>query len=365
MSLLVSLALAAGVALLGYRLVDERDRSAMLQDQVTRLEAENSALMTRFGRQNSTGRSGLGLGARTPVASPLEVSGYSIQAPNAGESVADGTTARGLADGSGRGAIPGPGPSPIMLNAERANGLRDSGTRDAMRREQLTAMHRMYPDLAEALGLNRENADRFVDIHVEQQMRKFDESRQLAASGNVQSSAEIKEMGQRLAASRRDAEQELAAQFGPDVMQECKTYQQGLGVRMELRGLQLELADAGMALTLGQRDDLVAAIVREQQASANVDSKRLTAEVRIAQAQASYQRIGSTARAVLSAGQFERFDARQRQRYRSRWPPATLQGLATLHPEASLLRGAMRAPQLVTPLRPGAARGPRPWLRAP
>ena len=44
---------------------------------------------------------------------------------------------------------------------------------------------------------------------------------------------------------------------------------------------------------------------------------------------------------------------------------ATLQGLATLHPEASLLRGAMRAPQLVTPLRPGAARGPRPWLRAP
>lgn len=311
---LALMALAVGVALLGDRLGAERDRSATLQSQVARLEAENSALLTRFGRQVGAGRSGPGLGARTPLSPTLDARGHPLAAAHPGGLGSPGAGAQGPAEGSGRGVTPAPGVLPFSRNAERANALHDPATRDAMRRQQLAAMHRMYPDLAEALGLSRENADRFLEMQVEQQMRKIDESRQLAASGSVQSSAEMKELGRRLAASTRDADEELAAHFDPNVVQDWKTYQQGLGARMELRGLQLELADAGMALTLGQRDDLVAAMVREQQASANAGSKRLTAEARIARAEASYQRLEGTARVVLSAEQFARFDARQRQR---------------------------------------------------
>ena len=79
---------------------------------------------------------------------------------------------------------------------------------------------------------------------------------------------------------------------------------------MELRDLQLELADAGMALTSAQRESLVAAMVREQGSGTKV----LSGDARVQQAEASYRRMQSAARAVLSAEQFARFDARQRQR---------------------------------------------------
>ncbi len=183
-----------------------------------------------------------------------------------------------------------------------------------MRRQQLAAMHRRYPDLAQALGLSRENADRFIEMQVEQQMRKIDESLQLAASGRTKSSVEMKEAGRRMDAARRDADRALAAQFGPEVLQNWETYQRGLGARMELRGLQLELADAGMALTSAQRDTRATAMVREQQASGFAGSKKTTAAVRIGQSEASYERLQAAARAVLSAEQFARFDARERQR---------------------------------------------------
>ena len=312
---LLSVGLAVAAAVLGQRLGAERERSATLQGEVGRLQAENSALLAHVERQLAGTRPGAMRGARTPESSTPAAGGDPFRAAGSGGSALPG----GLpGDGDGPASAPAPGsPGPPMRpDRDRLNALQDPAARDAMRRQQKVALHRRYPDLAEALGLSRENADRFIDLLVEQQMRKIDESLQLAGSGDARSSAEMKAAGQRMAAAQADSERELAAQFGPAVAKEWQTYQQGLGARMELRGLQMELVDAGMALTLGQRDDLVAAMVREQDLGAQAGSKKLPAEARIQQAEASYQRLQDTARTVLSPEQFARFDARQRQRLR-------------------------------------------------
>jgi hypothetical protein len=311
---LLSVGLAVAAALFGHRLDAERDRSAALQSQVKRLVAENSALLAHLERQGASGRLGSGMGARTPMSPPPAASGDPVPAERPSGLASPALAQPRTGDGATRGVAPGPNALPIGSNADRLGALHDPATRDAMRRQQSAAMRRMYPDLAESLGLSRENADRFIEMQVEQQLRKVDESLRLAASGGARSSTEMKDAGRRMAEAQRDAERELAAQFGPDVLQNWKTYQQGLGARMELRGLQLELADAGMALTLPQRDALVAAMLREQQTSGNAGSKKLTTEARIDQAAASFERLQDAARAVLNAEQLARFDARQRQR---------------------------------------------------
>jgi hypothetical protein len=303
---LLSVGLAVSVALLDRRLEAERDRSASLQSQVSRLAAEKSALLAHLERQAASGAAGSGLGARIPVLPGSESTGRPLQT---GNPAAQSLGAAG--DGTARGDASGP---PYNRAVDRSLALNDPATRDAMRRQQAAAMHRRYPDLADALGLSRESADRFIELQVDRQMRKIDESLQFAAATGERSSAEMKEAGSRFAAAQRDSDEALAAQFGPDVAQRWKTYQQGLGARMELRSLQLELVDAGMALTPAQRDALVAAMVSEQQAGGPAGSKGLTAEARMAQSEASYRRLQDTARTVLSANQFARFDARQRQR---------------------------------------------------
>jgi hypothetical protein len=313
---LVSVGLAVMVALLDHRLDSERDRSATLQGQVDRLEAERSALLAHVERQAASGRLGTLPGARVPGSPGTEAAGTPFQAASTDAAGLPTDAPRSPQYGAARDGAPGLAGGPAMGRMlDRASALHDPATRDALRREQSAAMHRRYPDLAQALGLSRENAERFIDLQVEQQMQKIDESLQFgAAGGGARSSAAMKEAGSRLAAAQRDADQAVAAQFGPEVLQQWKTYQQGLGARMELRGLQLELLDAGMALTTAQRDTLVAAMVREQQAGGLAGSKGLTAEARMAQAEASYGRLQDAARSVLGADQFARFDARQRQR---------------------------------------------------
>ena len=311
---LLSVGLAVATLLLGQRLGAERERTEALQSQVGRLQAANAALLAHAERQAIAGRLGPGLGARNPgLAAPAAGGAPLLAADTEGSGRPAGAVA-GVASGPAGAYARGSNGLPARARADRSSALRDPAARDAMRRQQLAAMHRRYPDLAEALGLSRADADRFIEMQVDQQMRKIDEAQQLAAVGGARSSVEMKLTGERLAAAQRDADQALAGQFGPEVMQDWKSYQQGLGARTELRGLQLELIDAGMALSVGQRDSLVAAMVREQQVGAQAGSKKLTPEARIVQSEASYQRLQTAARAVLNAEQFARFDARQRQR---------------------------------------------------
>jgi hypothetical protein len=283
-----------------------------LQGQLGRLQAENSALLAHVERQAAYGRLGTPPGARIPGLAATEAAGTRL--PDARYSAAGLPTdaVPGPQDGASRDGAPDLAGPAMSRTLDRASALHDPATRDALRRQQSVAMHRRYPDLAEALGLSRENAERFIDLQVEQQMRKIDESLQLGAG--ARSSADMKAAGSRLEAMHRDADRTVAAQFGHEVLENWKNYQQGLGARMELRGLQLELVDAGLALTAAQRDALVAAMVREQQDGGLAGTKGATAEARMAHAQASYQRLQNAARAVLGADQFERFDARQRQR---------------------------------------------------
>jgi len=304
---LLALSLAAATTTLGLRLVAERDRGVALQQRIDRLEAENVALMAQYQRGAGSGRVGSDVGTRSPGTAPAGASLDPLARPRP---VPPPASAIDPADGVDRDPTPPPSAAPRSRALERANALQDPSARAAMRRQQSAAMHRMYPDLAESLGIGREGADRFIDVLVEQQMRKVDATARLAASDDSRNADEMRLAGQRLAAANRTMDQELSAQFGDDVLQAWKTYQQGQGARMELRDLQLELADAGMALTSAQRESLVAAMVREQGSGTKV----LSGDARVQQAEASYRRMQSAARAVLSAEQFARFDARQRQR---------------------------------------------------
>lgn len=302
---LLALALAGATVTIGLRLGTERDRNAALQQRVQRLEAENAALLAQVRGRPGLDRPGAGGGARDPgTSSPAMSSDLPARSRTA-------VPPAGANQPAGDGDLaPPPASAPRSRALDRVSALQDPAAREAMRRQQSAAMHRMYPDLAEALGLGRDGADRFIDLLVEQQMRKIEASSRLAAADGPRDAEARQAAGQRLAAAGRDTDRELAAQFGDDVLQAWKNYQQGQGARLELRDLQLELVDAGIALTPTQRDALVAAMVREQGSG----NKVLSGDARLQQAEASYQRLQSAARAVLSAEQFARFDARQRQR---------------------------------------------------
>jgi hypothetical protein len=219
----------------------------------------------------------------------------------------------------------------------------DAATRDALRRQQRLAMRRMYPDLAKSLDLSAEDAARFLDAVIEQNLRVGDEGREWRATGASAGSAGAQALRRRLEDLRRESETDLASRFGEDTMRRWRSYQESAPARMEVRNLQLELLDAGMPLDESQRQRMLDAYVAEQRTrleaartaaatasssgpatagaatpwtratGAGADSSGAAAQMQraVTEAEQRYQRLRSTFTGILTAEQLARFDENQ------------------------------------------------------
>jgi hypothetical protein len=129
-----------------------------------------------------------------------------------------------------------------------------------MMRTQLRAnFKRLHADIGARLGLSQEDANKLIDLLLDQQMAVIDRGRQDRTSNATPE--------QRAAAYGAQQEKDLAdisALIGAGKMDEYKAYQETLPSRQEVDMLsrQLEAGDAN--LTADQRDRLVTALAEER-----------------------------------------------------------------------------------------------------
>lgn len=140
--------------------------------------------------------------------------------------------------------------------------MNDPEYREAMRTQHRMGLNQSYPDLAEELGLSAEQANRFLDLLVDQQLRFSQDAD--AFSGRPSDPTQIAEM-QRKAEERHRANQaEIAALLGDGGMQQWQEYQQTMGSRFRIRQLSSALEGTGSPLTPDQAKPLRQALAQRE-----------------------------------------------------------------------------------------------------
>lgn len=153
---------------------------------------------------------------------------------------------------------------PMMMMDRQRQLLQDPEYRKAMLAQQKYAMHRMYPDLRSALGLQPQEADLLMDLLAEQQLNLMSNQPPFRGRGQPPDAAEMERYQQQLQQQQRERDAQIASLLGDSKLQEWQSYQKTLGARMQIRELRTEWAEAGMPLREGQIEPLVNALAEEQ-----------------------------------------------------------------------------------------------------
>ena len=124
--------------------------------------------------------------------------------------------------------------------------------RAAMREQRKIGMRQMYPELEEATGMSRDQADRLFELLTDQQMNDMDN--QPRADGDT------RQWIQQLQQRQRELDSQLAAELGSDTYNKWKEYQGSLPARFQVRSLNAQLGSAGVPLRGEQAENLVAAL---------------------------------------------------------------------------------------------------------
>jgi len=122
-----------------------------------------------------------------------------------------------------------------------------------MRANMRTYNRRMYADVGEALGLDKQTAAKLVDLITEQQTAGFDAR-----------SADPGEPVPDWDAIHRQQEKEIADLIGPDKMMSLEQYQQSMPARQEFAMLAQQLEGSDLPLTQDQSKKLLEAYVTER-----------------------------------------------------------------------------------------------------
>ena len=147
--------------------------------------------------------------------------------------------------------------------ARRRELMQDPTYREAVRKQQRVHMDAMYPGLAEALALTDDEKNRFLDLLSQQQtdeMAKASES----MAWDINDRKAIEAMHDAVAERQKRYQQEIEAQFGPNVRQKWTEYQETLGHRHRVAALQSQLALAGTPLDTEQSKAVLNVLVEEQ-----------------------------------------------------------------------------------------------------
>jgi hypothetical protein len=142
--------------------------------------------------------------------------------------------------------------------------LNDPEYREAMRTRHRMSMDQTYPDLAADLGLTREQADEFMDLLADQQLRMTGGFELAEVDGSDPSRRDL--LQAKFEERRRMDQEEQLQLLGADGMQRWEDYQKTTGARMRVRQLDTAFQSAGMPLSDDQRSQLKTALAeRERQ----------------------------------------------------------------------------------------------------
>ena len=119
---------------------------------------------------------------------------------------------------------------------------------------------RMHADIGDKLGLGKDEANKLIDLMIDQQVSLMERGRQERGSDQTPE--------QRAASWSAQQEKnlaEVAALIGSEKMEAYKAYQDTLPARQEVDMLSRQLEANDLALSKGQRDLLVTALAEERQ----------------------------------------------------------------------------------------------------
>jgi hypothetical protein len=162
--------------------------------------------------------------------------------------------------------------------------MQDPDYREALRVQQRSNMARIYPGVAQDLGLTAEQTEQLFDLLAEQQLRNSDQVDSMWDTEGLDP-ADLQQrqqkMQQRWTEMQQKNDAELAAQIGPDKLQAWKEYQSTLGARHQAEQLRATLVNRGVSLSDDANHAVVKAYAEAQKAEmqdyanmarANVDS---------------------------------------------------------------------------------------------
>jgi len=205
--------------------------------------------------------------------------------------------------------------------------LRDPEYRQAMRTQQRFSLQQIHPDLALELNISQEQADRLLDLLVDQHLRNMEGSADFPAD-RPPTQAEIAQM-QKTVQQRQLADRaEIGALLGSNGQQQWQDYQNSMGARMRVRQLGSALDNAGSPLRDDQRQPLRDALaqferqtredrqwqVETRDFAAMTAADRLTwQEEQLERTERSYERARESVAHILTSEQLQTYRDLQEQ----------------------------------------------------
>lgn len=157
------------------------------------------------------------------------------------------------------GARPAADVRPERSDRTRRPPERTEAMQKMMRSQVRANFKRLHGDIGDKLGLDRDGANRLIDLMVEQQMAQAERGRRQRDSNLTpdQRSAEW-------AAQNEKNLAEVSALIGADKIEAYKTYQEAAPARQEVDMLSRQLEANDLVLSKDQRDRMVTALADER-----------------------------------------------------------------------------------------------------
>ena len=213
----------------------EHNRTDALQARVTELEHAESALSSSTAHEESRGA-----GASTPQPSEARPSAPKTAVTRLGKDRA-----------ADAGAL--------------SRRLTNPTYRDAQLAYSRLEIERQYPDLAAALNLSPDDANRLLDLLTRQAMSQREYELKLQEQGGLPDEAAVRARQRQNEERRKAVEAERAALLGDAKLRELNQYLESLGARAQVRELRTMLAESDFPLRRDQVAPLVESLAAEQQ----------------------------------------------------------------------------------------------------
>lgn len=176
--------------------------------------------------------------------------------------------------------------------------LRNPEYRAAMQLQHKVMLGHNYPGLAAELGLSSEEADRFLDLLADHQLRSMERSVFMEMSSGDR--GDMEQMERNYREWQQIAQREIADFLGPEKTQAWHEYQSSLGVRHQVAQLRSTFAARGAPLQEHQVKPLQRALAETEQHASQMMS----------------QLLGSTSASTGTSAELQLLEEEQLQRMR-------------------------------------------------
>jgi hypothetical protein len=199
------------------------------------------------------------------------------------------------------------GEQDVAINVQGPRPDRMPGYQKMMRGQIRANNRRMYGDVAEQLGLSKEDAGKLIDLLSEQQ---------LANMTRAQESTNPEEIRQQWEQLRREQQSQLVDLIGADKAEELRKYQDSMPARGEVEMIARQLEGSDAPLKDDQRKRLVAVLTEERARVPMPEFNGAADQQQYAKAtndwQADYeQRVNAQARSILDSEQYNAYSEYQ------------------------------------------------------